>query len=366
MSRLAEDRAQPDSFGATVGTQDQFASAAQGRCLGRRRAHAASRHRALLWASAEALGNGRASNYKNVTPPGQKILSRTWYSQYDVATQNLAPMAYVEPAGRGRITNFSILETKMKLTQLLIFISTILLNFSANAEECKALESSTFFGNIDKYQGECKNGLAHGSGSLFGEKANYIGKFESGHFNGNGKITHKNGWVYEGKLENGKIQGEGVAKWPSGESYSGEFLDYKRNGFGVMVVPKQRYESFKKPDIPGRWEGGNYVLKGMWKENTFTMECKSKNHCDSVKTEKIRHANQRRLEREKNACDNYYYGRVGSIKGRGLLATKDEYMVISINKEKKMVTVKGTSGGNTISTGAIKELSCIDLLDLGE
>lgn len=60
-------------------------------------------------------------------------------------------------------------------------------------------------------------------------------------------------------------------------------------------------------------------------------------------------------------CDAYYTGKTGQIKGRGLFATRDGYVVIAVNKDRHRITVKGTEGGNSLSHGEIRELSCATL-----
>lgn len=60
-------------------------------------------------------------------------------------------------------------------------------------------------------------------------------------------------------------------------------------------------------------------------------------------------------------CDAYYIGKTGQIKGRGLFATRDGYVVIAVNKDRHRVTVKGTEGGNSLNHGEIRELSCATL-----
>ena len=60
-----------------------------------------------------------------------------------------------------------------------------------------------------KYQGDCKNGLAHWKGVAIG-KDTYEGKFKKGLPNGKGTYRWSTGEVYVGSFRKGKRHGEGV------------------------------------------------------------------------------------------------------------------------------------------------------------
>lgn len=59
------------------------------------------------------------------------------------------------------------------------------------------------------YEGECKNGKAHGKGKAVGDDA-YEGQFKNGNLEGTGKYNWKNGTWYEGSFKNGLKDGEGI------------------------------------------------------------------------------------------------------------------------------------------------------------
>lgn len=71
--------------------------------------------------------------------------------------------------------------------------------------------------------------------------------------------------------------------------------------------------------------------------------------------------NEHLSERYERSCDNYYPGRTGVINSRGLLSTDDQYVVRYVNNERKMITIEGTEGGNSLNYGEYRELSCSEL-----
>jgi hypothetical protein len=72
-------------------------------------------------------------------------------------------------------------------------------------KECKVLMEEI----SDSYQGDCKNGLAHGKGIASGVDV-YQGKFKKGFPWGSGKYIWANGDYYEGRWKEGKKHGKGV------------------------------------------------------------------------------------------------------------------------------------------------------------
>ena len=112
-----------------------------------------------------------------------------------------------------------------------VIVSLIILFFlplflAAQSSNCKVLMSE-----IDSiYQGKCKKGLAHGTGTAIG-KDSYTGKF-------------KKGWP----------DGRGVYTWASGEVYEGDFNDGLRDGQGSyrFVI-----------------NGKDTLLSGIWKEDVY-------------------------------------------------------------------------------------------------
>ncbi|OFX84321.1 MAG: hypothetical protein A2W99_00960 [Bacteroidetes bacterium GWF2_33_16] len=97
---------------------------------------------------------------------------------------------------------------KSILVNSVLFVFILLIGFIANAQEsneCKVLLESI----SGSYNGDCKNGLAHGKGIAQGIDK-YEGKFKEGFPNGNGKYFWANGDYYEGNWKAGKKNGRGT------------------------------------------------------------------------------------------------------------------------------------------------------------
>ena len=63
-----------------------------------------------------------------------------------------------------------------------------------------------------------------------------------------------------------------------------------------------------------------------------------------------------------HACERYYVGYVGQLKGTGWFATNDSFVIRYTNFDRKSVTIEGTESGNSLEYGKHVELSCFDLL----
>lgn len=110
-----------------------------------------------------------------------------------------------------------------------------------------------------RYQGELRNGLLHGQGTLLLVNDDvYKGEFKSGLYHGHGKLSYKNGSVYEGEFSAGEFSGagrfsmdqswyEGIfengellgdAKYIDyyGNQYQGQVANWYANGIGVMTT----------------------------------------------------------------------------------------------------------------------------------
>ncbi len=93
------------------------------------------------------------------------------------------------------------MKTKFFLLASILFFDLML---SSAQEQCKVLMPEI----SGKYEGKCKNGLAHGKGTAEG-KDKYSGYFKKGLPDGSGTYTWSSGEIYKGKFKAGKKEGEG-------------------------------------------------------------------------------------------------------------------------------------------------------------
>lgn len=91
--------------------------------------------------------------------------------------------------------------------RLLIFFSLCTIAIQSDAQDC-SVELSALQGS---YEGDCKRGLAHGSGKAIGKDS------------------------YEGAFKKGLPHGEGTYQWANGDVYTGEFVKGQKKGHGVMM-----------------------------------------------------------------------------------------------------------------------------------
>lgn len=126
---------------------------------------------------------------------------------------------------------------------------------------CKVYNPNPLPNESITWQGDCKEGYAHGTGTL--------------HFLKDGKINE----TFVGTYQNGRANGQGIAKFSNGDRYEGGWQDDKMHGTGV-------YTTARGSVYTGEWVNGSMHGKGVY-----------------------RHANGSRYEGE---WANDYYEGVGS------------------------------------------------------
>ncbi|WP_461253746.1 hypothetical protein [Treponema sp. R8-4-B8] len=57
-----------------------------------------------------------------------------------------------------------------------------------------------------------------------------------------GKVTYKDGSVYEGDLVNGKPHGKGKLTYIYGSVYEGDWVDGEQTGLGKMTYPDGKFD----------------------------------------------------------------------------------------------------------------------------
>jgi hypothetical protein len=110
----------------------------------------------------------------------------------------------------------------------------------AFGQECKVLVAA-ISGN---YTGECKKGLANGSGKAEGESATYNGEFRKGLPNGEGTITFSDGRKFKGEWKNGEVYGFGELTDLDGKMKSGYFKGTIEN-FRYMGDDKSSLQGYR-------------------------------------------------------------------------------------------------------------------------
>lgn len=118
----------------------------------------------------------------------------------------------------------------------------------------------------DRYEGEWKEGLQHGYGLYTSDAFEYVGNWDSGWINGEGKVTFPNKDTYEGYFVENEIYGTGRYAFHNGNVYEGEFVDGKFNGIGTFYFADGNIfqGEFHNGKIQG--DGTLYVKSG----NSFT------------------------------------------------------------------------------------------------
>jgi len=112
-----------------------------------------------------------------------------------------------------------------------IYLTTILITFLFNnmlaQNECSVLLPA-ISGN---YAGECKHGLADGTGNATGED------------------------FYKGDFVKGLPEGKGIYIWKNGATYDGEWKKGMRDGYGIYSYKFQDGDSI----LEGEWKNDKYI-----------------------------------------------------------------------------------------------------------
>jgi len=107
------------------------------------------------------------------------------------------------------------------------------------------------------YEGEYKNGLFHGEGTMVWRNGSvYQGGFKNGLFHGVATLKHANGNIYEGKFTDGMGEGKAHYTMTNGSIYVGNFSKGEFNGQG-------RYEAKNGNIYQGNFKKG--ALNGIGK-----------------------------------------------------------------------------------------------------
>ncbi len=152
----------------------------------------------------------------------------------------------------------------------------------ADDPDCSVWNTSPEADETVTWSGSCKDGYAHGSGTLIwrysadGERREetYAGDLRKGKLHGHGVFVWPNGDRFEGHWEDDKANGYGVATWADGARYEGGWHADKRHGYGVYLDANGgRYEGGwkdNKPNGTGVWHGRDGdTFGGTWTNGCF-------------------------------------------------------------------------------------------------
>jgi hypothetical protein len=118
----------------------------------------------------------------------------------------------------------------------------------AAQDQCVVLMESI----SDRYEGECKKGLAHGQGEAWGID-HYTGSFKKGLPNGMGTYEYTDGSVYEGMWSKGLRHGTGKLTFKFNDTDSiqqglwddDKFIGDKETSQGYSIVMKRAIERYR-------------------------------------------------------------------------------------------------------------------------
>ena len=126
--------------------------------------------------------------------------------------------------------------------------------------------------NGDVYEGEWRNGAAHGEGTLLMSNGKYIGTLVAGKKNGEGTFEATNGDVYKGYFKNDCEDGYGESISSDGIQYKGSWKTGHMHGFGTLTTQTsdiyEGWMSMGNRHGKGRQtnnDGSTFI--GLWKDN---------------------------------------------------------------------------------------------------
>lgn len=83
-------------------------------------------------------------------------------------------------------------------------------------------------GGIATYEGDFKDGLKWGKGTMVSSDGQYNGEWGLDDKNGRGTMKYSNGDRYEGTWKNGVRSGEGTYFYYNGDRYVGRWVDDRK------------------------------------------------------------------------------------------------------------------------------------------
>lgn len=134
---------------------------------------------------------------------------------------------------------------------------TIFMSGHSFAQDCKVLKPEI----ATTYKGECKNGLAQGTGTAEGQDS-YFGEFKKGLPDGKGTYIWANGAIYKGYMKKGLREGKGSYVWhtANGDStLTGLWRKDKYESSGNTLYQVGRNESIVRYSVSKGLAVGNKI-----------------------------------------------------------------------------------------------------------
>ena len=140
------------------------------------------------------------------------------------------------------------------------------------------------------YKGEWKEGRSHGKGICCAYNGTWDGEWVSGHINGNGTFTSKQGWVFTGRaIEHWEIEGTGRITFSNGDVYVGE-VGSSYNSMGNLSMHGEGTYTYK--------DGSVYKGEFVYGRRKADIDAEKK-----AKQEEERRQEEARLEAERREAE---------------------------------------------------------------
>ena len=188
--------------------------------------------------------------------------------------------------------------------------------------KCKGTNSSawtncygTYNGPKFSYEGEYKNGMAHGKGiNIWESGEKYVGDFKNDDRNGTGTFTWPDGQKYVGEYKNEKTNGQGIRTWANGDKYVGQEQNDRKNGQGIFYYANGKID------------------EGIWKDDKFQYAQKTSYSSESSLLQlNFTQLSQSQRKQVQSILSNlgFYNSSIDGLYGKGT-----EAALISYNKQK--------------------------------
>jgi hypothetical protein len=156
-----------------------------------------------------------------------------------------------------------------KFHKLLLFIFLCFsISTSFSQESCKVLKAEI----AEKYNGDCKKGLAQGKGVAVG-KDTYVGQFKEGLPHGKGKYTWSTGEIYHGNWKGGLREGKGKYSF-NNSGIDSVLYGFWENDLFVREILPDAYKVIRKTGVSRysvrRLGDGNKVIFNIMKNGSPT------------------------------------------------------------------------------------------------